>query len=464
MSPLLAILLHLIGFSVIPALCKNPSNSMRFELLHRHHPKLHERILTPENRLEHVRELVRSDNLRKHLISEMLGRRRRAWEVSDPDGSFKMPLSSGRFAGTGQYFVRFHVGTPAQKFLLVADTGSDLTWMNCRYRCRNCKRSGKSHRRIFLADKSSSFSPIECSSTACRTALPFSLTTCPTPASPCAYDYGYVDGSSAKGFFANESSTVTLSSGRRTKLHGIVIGCSSAFVGSSFREADGVLGLGHSRYSFSVKATERYGGKFSYCLVDHLSPKNVSNYLTFGPTSGCNRTMRFANLVVKPRIEPLYAVDLVGISIGGVILNIPSMVWDVNGQGGMILDSGTSLTMLVEPAYRAVFTALSEPLRVFKEVKIKPFDLCFNSTLGYKEDLVPKLGLHFGGSDGSARFEPPVKSYVIDVADGVKCIGFMSVPWPGLSTIGNILQQEHVWEFDLRNGRVGFEPSTCALD
>lgn len=273
----------------------------------------------------------------------------------------------------------------------------------------------------------------------------------------------YADGSNAKGFYANESTTVTLSTGERVKLKGVVVGCSSSFVGGSFRVADGVLGLGHSRHSFAVKAAERAGWKFSYCLVDHLSPRNASGHLTFGSAtspSACKSAMQHTRLLLDPGLEPFYAVQITGISVGGVPLPIPRFVWEVSSQGGVILDSGSSLATLAEPAYRAVFTALSAPLSVFRKVEIKPFELCFNATEGYAEELVPRLAVHF---DGAARFEPPVKSYVIDVADGVKCIGLLSAPWPTISTFGNILQQNFLWEFDLQNGRLGFEPSTCAL-
>jgi hypothetical protein len=86
-----------------------------------------------------------------------------------------------------------------------------------------------------------------------------------------------------------------------------------------------------------------------------------------------------------------------------------------------------------------------------------PFEYCYNWTSPSVVDL-PKLAVHFGGSD---RLEPPGKSYVIDAAPGVKCIGVQEGPWPGISVIGNILQQEHLWEFDLKNRRLRFKRSRC---
>lgn len=142
--------------------------------------------------------------------------------------------------------------------------------------------------------------------------------------------------------------------------------------------------------------------------------------------------------------------------MGGEVLRIPKSVWDVARGGGAIIDSGTSLTVLTEPAYNAVVSAISGRLTGIPKVAIDPFQYCYNWTAVDVE--VPSLVVHF---NGSARLEPPAKSYLIDVAPGVKCLGFTSTTWPGVSTIGNIMQQEHVWEFDIRNRQLRFEPSTC---
>ena len=271
----------------------------------------------------------------------------------------------------------------------------------------------------------------------------------------------YSDGSTAQGFFANESVTVRSRRGRKMRLHDVLIGCSESFQGQSFQAADGVMGLGYSKFSFAIKAAEKFGGKFSYCLVDHLSHKNVSNYLTFGSSrskEALSNNMTYTELVLG-MASTFYAVNVMGISIGSEMLRIPFEVWDVKGAGGTILDSGSSLTFLTEPAYQPVMAALRVSLLKFRkvEMEIGPLEYCFNST-GFEENLVPRLAFHF--VDG-AKFEPPVKSYVISAADGVRCLGFVSVAWPGTSVIGNIMQQNHLWEFDLHRNKLGFAPSTC---
>lgn len=221
------------------------------------------------------------------------------------------------------------------------------------------------------------------------------------------------------------------------------------------------MGLGYSNYSFALRAAQKFGGKFSYCLVDHLSPKNVSSYLVFGSHQSVNISlirMQYTELILGV-ITPFYGVNIKGISIGGSMLDIPAETWNLSGAGGVIVDSGTSLTVLTQPAYHPVMAALKGSLLGFKrlDLDIGPLEFCFNST-GFDESSVPRLELHF--ADGG-RVEPPVKSYVIDAAPAVKCLGFAAAAWPGASVIGNIMQQNHLWEFDLGNSRLGFATSSC---
>ncbi|XP_020186989.1 aspartic proteinase NANA, chloroplast [Aegilops tauschii subsp. strangulata] len=454
---------------------RRASDSARFPLL---------RLAAPAS----LADLARSDRQRMAFIASHGRRRTRETaagsSASSAAAAFAMPLTSGAYTGIGQYFVRFRVGTPAQPFLLVADTGSDLTWVKCRRPASASAPANSSlspadsgSGRAFRPEDSRTWAPISCASDTCTKSLPFSLATCPTPGSPCAYDYRYKDGSAARGTVGTESATIALSGReeRKAKLKGLVLGCTSSYTGPSFEASDGVLSLGYSGISFASHAASRFGGRFSYCLVDHLSPRNATSYLTFGPNpavssshaspSSCNAAAapraRTTPLLLDRRMRPFYDVSLKAISVAGEFLKIPRAVWDVEAGGGVILDSGTSLTVLAKPAYRAVVAALSKELAGLPRVTMDPFEYCYNWTSPSGEDAdvaVPKMAVHFAGA---ARLEPPGKSYVIDAAPGVKCIGLQEGPWPGISVIGNILQQEHLWEFDIKNRRLRFQRSRC---
>ncbi|KAF0926233.1 hypothetical protein E2562_022062 [Oryza meyeriana var. granulata] len=420
-------------------------------------------------------ERARDDRHRHAYISARLAvsrRRRRAVETSPSSAAgavaasaFAMPLSSGAYTGTGQYFVRFRVGTPAQPFVLIADTGSDLTWVKCRGAAPST--SSPAPARVFRPGDSKTWAPIPCSSETCKSTIPFSLANCSSSTASCSYDYRYNDDSAARGVVGTDSATVALSGGRsdqKAKLQGLVLGCTTAYDGQGFEASDGVLSLGYSNISFASRAAARFGGRFSYCLVDHLAPRNATSYLTFGagpdapsssaPSSATSRTP----LLLDGRVRPFYAVTVDAITVDGVALDIPAEVWDVGSNGGTIIDSGTSLTVLASPAYKAVVAALSKQLAGLPRVTMDPFDYCYNWTARGGDLAVPKLAVQFAGS---ARLEPPAKSYVIDAAPGVKCIGVQEGAWPGVSVIGNILQQEHLWEFDLTNRWLRFRQTRC---
>ncbi|KAG2617620.1 aspartic proteinase NANA, chloroplast-like [Panicum virgatum] len=435
---------------------------------HRHGRKSARLRLIPSAPGASLADRARDDRHRHAYIRSTLASRRRAAEVGA--SAFAMPLSSGAYTGTGQYFVRFRVGTPAQPFVLVADTGSDLTWVKCRG-AAGSPPDAQPPAREFRPAASKSWAPIACSSDTCTSYVPFSLANCSTPASPCAYDYRYKDGSAARGVVGTDSATIALSGSgngvgadgsRRAKLQGVVLGCTASYDGQSFQSSDGVLSLGNSNISFASRAAARFGGRFSYCLVDHLAPRNATSYLTFGPgpedgPASAPAAPEQTPLLLDRRMSPFYAVTVDTVYVAGEALDIPADVWDVDKSGGAILDSGTSLTILATPAYKAVVSALSEQLAGLPRVTMDPFEYCYNWTAGAPE--IPELEVHFAGS---ARLQPPAKSYVIDAAPGVKCIGVQEGAWPGVSVIGNILQQEHLWEFDLRDRWLRFKHTRCA--
>ncbi|GMI85170.1 NANA [Hibiscus trionum] len=441
------------------------SDSFSLELIHRHAPQFtNDRLKTRHERLE---DLLRHDTIRHGITSQRLQTRRRAGEAVSHPASIEMPLASARDYGEGQYVTTLKVGTPSQKFRLIVDTGSDLTWVRCRYGCSrragDCTRKGRINgKRVFHAPLSSSFSPIPCASEMCGVVSLFSLTTCPTPLTPCAYAYSYISGPEATGVFANETVTVGLTNGRRSRLRNVVIGCTNSSKGSTFDNVDGVMGLSNTKYSFTTFAAQKFGAKFSYCLVDHLSHLNATNYITFGTSRNrvkVSGKARYTRLELDA-ISSFYAVNIMGISIGGKMLEIPMKVWDTTQGGGTILDSGTSLTFLADPAYQAVMEVLTKSVSKYQRVKLDgiPIDYCFNSTTGFDETSVLKLIIHF---DNGAQFEPHWNSYIIAAADGVRCLGFSPAGFPAVSTIGNIMQQNYLWEFDLEGKKLGFAPSAC---
>ncbi|KAM7257804.1 hypothetical protein ACFE04_013545 [Oxalis oulophora] len=403
-----------------------------------------------------MKRLMERDNTRQKVIAKRTNQRREAIEF---DEYAELPLRSGSSMGDGEYFISMRIGSPPRKFLLIVDTGSDLTWIKCWYNYDFV--SIDVPKKFFNATRSRSFKVVPCGSVACQKKLHEALLDkCPTTSSPCRFDYGYEDGSSVTGFFANETVSVRdHRTGKKIRLHDVMIGCADWSTG--INHVDGVLGLGIRKHSFSASMARVYGTKFSYCLADHLSASDIVNYLWFGE-SPVKKHLKLKYTELLFDIPTFYALNVTGLSIGGVMLDIAPEIWRWNGKdrGGIIIDSGTSLSQFPMPSYNVIMAALTAPLVNLKRVIRTDTDgmqFCFDSN-GFRESMVPSFVFHFYNGE---TFSPPVKSYIVDFADGVKCIGIVSTDWPGLAILGNIMQQDHYWEYEILRGWLGFAASAC---
>ena len=75
-----------------------------------------------------------------------------------------IPAKSGEILGSGNYFVTVGLGTPKNELSLVFDTGSDLTWTQCRPCAKFCYNQTEP---IFDPSKSTSYVNVLCNSPEC---------------------------------------------------------------------------------------------------------------------------------------------------------------------------------------------------------------------------------------------------------------------------------------------------------
>ncbi|XP_073033145.1 LOW QUALITY PROTEIN: aspartic proteinase NANA, chloroplast [Primulina eburnea] len=384
----------------------------------------------------------------------------------------KLPVNSAASFGSGQYLVSLHIGTPPQRLLLVADTGSDLTWVSCSA-CRGQHCSSK-RATFFYPRHSTTFSPYHCYDPAC-TLVPHPRK--PVPCnhtrlhSTCRYEYSYSDGSITSGFFSHETTTFNTSSGKLVKFRRLSFGCGfsksgPSISGPSFSGADGVLGLGRGPISFTSELGRTFGLKFSYCLLDYTrSPTPTSYLLIGGPRNGSQPTakLKYTPLLTNPLSSTFYYIRIQNVRINNVNLRISPSVWaiDESGNGGTIVDSGTTLTYLAKPAYQIIIAAFKRLVKLpMAAVPTLGFDLCLNVSGGLRPSL-PRLSFKLGGG---SIFSPSPSNYFIDTADGIKCLALQPVSSPtGSSVIGNLMQQGFTFEFDNDRSRLGFSRHGCSV-
>ncbi|KAI5058921.1 hypothetical protein GOP47_0027091 [Adiantum capillus-veneris] len=357
---------------------------------------------------------------------------------------FTGPLVSGLKQGSGEYFIRVGVGTPPRQVYMVVDTGSDILWMQCAP-CVDCyEQVGP----IFNPAFSSSYRRIACSSPMCRM---LELHGCASRSNVCIYQVAYGDGSFTEGEFSMEDVSF-----KGATMENIAMGCGHDNEGL-FAGAAGLFGLGGGALSFPSQVGTQISRIFSYCLMDR--DRDGASSLIFGQ-AGIPRGTMFTPLLRNPYLDTFYYVTLVGISVGGSMLTIPEEAFkmDVSGNGGVIVDSGTSVTRLVEVAYGPLRSAFREAMSGLPFAGgFSLFDTCYDLS-GRGTVKVPLLSLHF---EGGAEMVLPATNYVIPVdGQGTYCLAFASTAG-GLSIIGNIQQQGFRVVFDAVASRLGFAANQC---
>lgn len=395
--------------------------------------------------------------------------------------NFRTGVTSGASAGAGQYFVQISIGTPPQSFLLIADTGSDLVWVrcsNCRRRCSN-RRTATTTPPLptFLIRTSSTYRAIPCLSQDCLLVpAPPSFSCNLRLPSTCRYYYTYTDTSESSGIFSkdtvslNSTSTASTPAGNTTEksigqVPDFAFGCGVRNTGQSFVGSDGVLGLGRGPISFASQVGSVVGNKFSYCLVDFFHTPALNSFLVLGdlPESAKpSAPLQSTPLVQNPFGQSLYYVRVEEVRVNGHVLSIPSDVWDIDavGNGGTVVDSGTTLSTFVEPAYREILNAITNAFPFPQVDPVESFDLCFNATGVNNLSTLPSLSISF---QGNAVFSPPASNIFIDIPGGLKCLALQGVEGPfAFSVLGNIIQQNFQMQFDMDASRLSFAPTQCS--
>jgi hypothetical protein len=377
-------------------------------------------------------------------------------------------LESGVSLGSGEYFMDVFIGTPPKHFSLILDTGSDLNWLQCSP-CEDCyEQVGPK----YDPSMSSSYSAIPCSSQQCGLVAPPVTETAGdrcagngrNSSSSCRYFYWYGDKSNTTGDLSWETFSVNVT-GRRGPLRvpRVIFGCGHANRGL-FHGAAGLLGLGRGQLSFASQLRELYGHKFSYCLVDRDSNASVSSTLVFGEDERltAHRDLQYTALVQTANsVDTFYYVRIAAATVGGERIDVPSAAFEITakGDGGTIVDSGTTLTYLAQPAYEKIRAAFEAKIS-YPRVDLPPLGPCYNVS-GVGDVKLPEFSITF--TDGAVwRF--PAKNYFIqlDPEDAVVCLAIMGTPLGSLSILGNYQQQNFHILYDVDNSRLGFAPMTCA--
>ncbi|MCD7456171.1 hypothetical protein HAX54_030786 [Datura stramonium] len=350
-------------------------------------------------------------------------------------------------AGNGEFLMQISIGSPSESYNAIMDTGSDLIWTQCK----PCKECFDQSTPIFDPSKSSTFEKISCSNKLCE-ALPMS--SCGVNSNNCDYMYTYGDYSSSEGFLATETFTFG-----KVSIPNVAFGCGNDNEGSGFSQGAGLVGLGRGPLSL---VSQLHMSRFSYCLtsINEDADDSKSSTLLMGSMAHDDYNNIITTPLVKNPTQPsFYYISLQGISVGDTQLPIKKSTFSLNkdGTGGMIIDSGTTITYLEESAFTLLKKEFSSQVNLpVDDSSSTGLDLCFKLPSNTNSIEIPKLVFHFEGAD----MDLPADNYMIaDSRMGIACLAMGSSS--GMSIFGNVQQQNMMVIHDLHKETLSFVPTQC---
>ncbi|KAI9115655.1 hypothetical protein K1719_013324 [Acacia pycnantha] len=426
------------------------------EVVHKHGPcsklKQPSSSSSPSSFIIQHSEILKQDEARVRAIQSMLSKTHQNHHQEEVETSKKgsdgtqLPAKSAIPLGEGNYYVTVGLGTPKRDLYLAFDTGSDLTWTQCKPCVGSCYSQQQP---IFDPSQSSSYSNISCSSSQCSQLVSATgiRQACSKLTRPCIYGIQYVDGSFTIGYFAKEKLTVSPTD----VFDNFFFGCGQYNQGL-FRGVAGLLGLGRTAFSFTEQTAGKYGKMFSYCLPS--SPSTVG-YIAFGGSRGSSGNVKFTPLSSISRGPTFYGLDFAGITVAGINLQISASVF----SSGTIIDSGTIITRLPPAAYGPLRDAFQKKMsRYPKADPLSILDTCYNLK-GFEYIDIPTISLSFGGG---VTVKLDVTGVLFVASEEKVCLAFAANKDNGdVAIIGNQQQKTLEVVYDVAGEKIGFRPRAC---
>ncbi|KAG7990604.1 hypothetical protein I3843_02G033300 [Carya illinoinensis] len=348
----------------------------------------------------------------------------------------------------GEYLMKYSVGTPPVAVLGIADTGSDLIWLQCKP-CTDCYEQAFP---LFDPGKSNTFKTIACNSRECDSLG--EMGHC-SSSSTCLYSMSYGDQSFTNGDLAFDtltlgSSSSSASGSQPASFSNIVIGCGHNNGGTFSVDGSGIIGLGGGMVSLVSQLGSSADGKFSYCLVPLGSTR--SSRMSFGSDAIVSGPEVVSTPLVTKNPDNFYVLTLEAMSVGNKRLELGNSSPFI--EGNIIIDSGTTLTLLPVDFYKEFESAVAEEIDA--ERTPDPEDvlsLCYKSA---SDNIgAPIITAHFRGADVQLN---QLNTFV-RLGEELLCLAFR--PDERLSIFGNLAQMSFLVGYDLKENTVSFMPADC---
>lgn len=357
----------------------------------------------------------------------------------------------------GLYFTELNIGTPPSPYYVQVDTGSDLLWLSCGF-CMTCQTSTNLGVPLTYYDPYSSptSQQVVCNEQYCA----LTPTDCISGGS-CTFQLAYGDGTTVTCFLVQDVLELPIVANHsvQTDHATAAFGCATYVSGGQQNAPilDGILGLGQSNMSIIEQLA--FQGKtpriFAHCLE---GDKRGGGILVIGDVME-------PGLVYTPLMNDRlhYKVNLKSIEVNGQILNVDSSIGATGENQGTIIDSGTTLAYIPDPAYTLLLQKILNSGPSNLETKTRKGLTCFLHE-GSLDDAFPTVTFTF--ENGAAMLVRP-HDYILQLqisTDSNFCIGFQRSMHSiaDQAILGDLVLKNKLVVYDLEKQQIGWVDYNCS--
>ncbi|KAL7193333.1 hypothetical protein ACSBR2_025024 [Camellia fascicularis] len=357
----------------------------------------------------------------------------------------RMPLYDDLLRN-GYYTTRLWIGTPPQKFALIVDTGSTVTYVPCS----TCEQCGRHQDPKFQPDLSSTYQPVKCNVDC----------TCDGDRGQCVYERQYAEMSSSSGVLGED----IISFGNESELapQRAVFGCENVETGDLYSQhADGIMGLGHGDLSVVDQLVDRGVISDSFSLCYGGMDVGGGAMVLGGISPPANMIFSRSD----PARSPYYNIELKEMHVAGKKLSLNPSVFD--GKYGTVLDSGTTYAYLPEAAFQAFKDAIMKELHSLKQIRGPDpnyNDICFSgarSDVSQLSKTFPIVDMVFGNGQ-KLSLSPENYLFRHSKAHGAYCLGIFQNGKDPTTLLGGIVVRNTLVMYDREHEKIGFWKTNCS--
>lgn len=368
---------------------------------------------------------------------------RRHLQISHPNA--RMPLHDDLLRN-GYYTTRLLIGSPPQKFALIVDTGSTVTYVPCS----TCEQCGKHQDPRFQPELSSTYKPVKCNID-CQ---------CDSDKGQCVYERQYAEMSSSSGVLGND----VISFGDQSELtpQRANFGCENLETGDLYSQhADGIMGLGRGDLSIVDQLVDKGVISDSFSLCYGGMDVGGGAMVLGGISAPADMVFTHSN----PVRSPYYNIELRELHVAGKRLSLSPGVFD--GKHGSVLDSGTTYAYLPEAAFLAFKEAIVKELHSLKQIRGPDpnyNDICFSgagSDVAELSKAFPTVDMVF---ENKQKFSLSPENYLFrhSKVRGAYCLGVFQNGKDPTTLLGGIVVRNTFVTYDREHEKIGFWKTNCS--